>query len=191
MLRQKCAGIEEPEVRSRCEAERRRRVAEAINYIRNANVDIRQREDGYVAIFDEATAQSTARRGSNAGHGRLDGFDFTDEDGTPLRADNESRVLDASNTPIGRHLLVAAYSYPQARGPAGAIRQPDERSETLDQQNEGIGSNTADQALADKAPMIIKTPTGAIREIWAPGGCTPPMGCEREPGTPFPSWHYR
>jgi hypothetical protein len=65
---------------------------------------------------------------------------------------------------------------------------PDQQSRYVDEQNEGIAASPTDGTLVRVAPLVLKTPTGAVREFRSSGPCI--GGCEHQPGTPLPPDHY-
>ncbi len=48
-------------------------------------------------------------------------------------------------------------------GPSSAPYKPDEFSAKINSINEGIAQNPADISLSKAAPMVLKTPSGAIK----------------------------
>ena len=185
----KCAGIEDPEVRARCEAERERQIQVAVSYIANADVSIGQNEDGFIAIYDTETSEASVRRNSAAGNASSTGFGFTDDNGSRLETNRQGVVMG----PGGRttqHLLVTAHSHPQAFGPSHDQNNPNGASRKIDEANEYLKQNPDDTFVLQFAPVVIKTPTGAVREFRSSGRCSGPTGCQHRAGTPFPTDHY-
>jgi len=182
----KCDGIEDPQVRARCQSLRQTHIGNARSYLSGVSVDIGQNEQGYVAIYLADTDEVDERSGSQAANVTNTETQYLDRFGQRLLAD-ERGVVRRNGAPTNEHVLVCGHSHPAEYGSPDPMT-PDEGARPFDEANEYIQGNGVDRAIAEKAPLIIKTPTGAIRQFG--GECDTDRGCQLQAGTPFPEDYY-
>lgn len=183
----KCDGIEDPQVRARCQSLRQTYIRNAQSYLSGVSVAIRQNEQGYLAIYLADTDEVDERSGSQAANTTNTTTNYLDRLGGQLETTGQGVVI-RNGERTNEHVLVFGHSHPASSGPVGNFLRPGSRAQQDDEDNEHIGTNDDDKDLAEIAPLIIKTPTGAIRQFG--GGCNNNPGCELQAGAPFPDHYY-
>lgn len=130
---------------------RRKAVKSAMLMIASADVSVGARETGLALVYDKTTGETRPLREPEVGQGSENHFHFN----FSYRRNREV-------------VLVTAHSHPKV-SEAGGWREQ-RRARELNAQNEGIVGNDDDEQLLERAPVVIKTPTGRVLQFWKTGG---------------------
>lgn len=130
---------------------RKKAVVVARGLIASADVRVGARETGFAIVYDKTTGRSRTLREPEVGRGTDNHFHFN--------------FVISRNREV---ILVTAHSHPE-EAEAGSWRDRRD-ARRRNEQNEGIDGNDGDERLLERAPVVIKTPTGRVRDFWRPGG---------------------
>jgi RHS repeat-associated protein len=165
-----CATIKNENVRSDCYKAREQQVSAASNSLRSADVRPGRREAGYIATFNEETGQVTVRTDDAAGDRSNTEIRYKDNQGNPLQVQRggDGRIVGKDGRLTSEIVLVVGHSHP-SDGP---------NSRDQDRANEGLQGNPADRQIVNQGiPLVIKTPSGAVRVFTNAGACSGTNGC--------------
>ncbi len=144
------------EVNSRGTAEaireaRQKAVKRAMLMISSADVTVGARETGLAFVYDKTTGTTRAVTEPEVGRGTNNHFHF-----------------DFTYSASREVVLVTAHSHPMESEAGGFLDRRD--AQRRNARNEGIVGNDDDEQLLERAPVVIKTPTGRVLPFWKTGG---------------------